>query len=113
MPKARILVRPLESVFRGSYFSSTRVKRSRTLPWPPVILAIMSLPQSTAQSITPIRTSTTRRRMEVMILRALPGFFLSFFMRLLSLVVAVSDLTGVETFVEAVSSPVSLLKSKA
>ena len=76
VPKARILVRPLASVLSGSYFSSVRENKSKTLPWPPVILAIISLPQKTAQVISPINTRTINNNIEVIIRRALDGFFL-------------------------------------
>lgn len=76
VPKARIFVRPFASVLSGSYFSSVRENRSKTLPWPPVILAIISLPQKTAQVISPINTRTINNNIEVIIRRALDGFFL-------------------------------------
>ena len=57
---------------------STKVRRSKTLPWPPVILAMMSLPQMMKQMPVPIRS----RRMTVIIiaitLRFLDLGFLAF-----------------------------------
>ena len=51
------------------------------LPWPPVILAIMSLPQMTSQMMPAINNSTMARIMLVMILRFLDtGFFTFFFL---------------------------------
>ena len=111
-------MRPLTSVLRGSYFSSTKVRRSRTLPWPPVILAMMSLPQNTPHKTSPMAARTMTSRIIVIILRALLGFldflgcavssvWLGFFMALsLVWVVLLSGLV-------AVSSLVSVLKSKA
>lgn len=52
--------------------------RSKTLPCPPVILAMMSLPQKTAQEIRPMRARTIKRAMQTMVRRALLGFFFSF-----------------------------------
>ena len=55
------------------------VIRSRTVPWPPVILAIMSLPQR-MKALTPaIRMRTMASIMMVIIRRALDFGFFSFF----------------------------------
>ena len=58
---------------------STKVRRSKTLPWPPVILAMMSLPQRTSQVTAPISSRTMTRIMVVMILRFLDTGFFTFF----------------------------------
>lgn len=55
-----------------------KVRRSRTLPWPPVILAIMSLPQRTAQVTRPIASKTIINNVQVIKRRSLEGFFLGF-----------------------------------
>lgn len=109
-----MLVRPLASVFRGSYWSSAKIK-SRTLPWPPVILAIMSLPQRT-KMVPAIRI---RLRIVMIMLRMILRFllvgFLGFFMVLPFwlitgvlgvLVVAIGDAA-------ILSSPLCSSKSKA
>ena len=58
-----------------------KVKRSKTLPWPPVILAIMSLPQITNQATPAINSKTIARIILVIILRFLDtGFFTFFFL---------------------------------
>lgn len=49
------------------------------LPWPPVILAMMSLPQMTSQIIPANNKSTIVRMMPVMILRFLDTGFFTFF----------------------------------
>lgn len=118
-------MRPLASVFRGSYLSSVKM-RSRTLPWPPVILAIMSLPHSTkmvpAITIKLSKVIITPR----IILRFLLVGFLSFFMGLpFWLVVEVRGLSdieadvwselaaGLEVALVAFSSSLWMSKSKA
>ena len=55
---------------------STKVRRSKTLPWPPVILAMISLPQRISQVTPPINNRTITNIILVMILRFLDtGFF--------------------------------------
>ena len=53
--------------------------RSKTLPWPPVILAMMSLPQRTSQVTPPMRSRTIINIMVVIILRAFDTGFFAFF----------------------------------
>ena len=51
------------------------------LPWPPVILAMMSLPQMTSQMTPAINKKTMAKMILVMILRFLDtGFFTFFFL---------------------------------
>ena len=83
--------------------------RSRTLPWPPVILAIMSLPQRTSQEIPPMSIRTIIKRILVIILRFFDtGFFsfLSFF----GLTGIFWELSSFDS--EACNSPLSESKSK-
>ncbi len=54
-------------------------KRSKTLPWPPVILAIMSLPQRISQVAAPAINRMIIIMTVMMILRFLDTGFLSFF----------------------------------
>lgn len=49
------------------------------LPWPPVILAMISLPQTTSQMMPAINNSTIARMILVMILRFLDTGFFAFF----------------------------------
>lgn len=78
------------------------MKRSRILPWPPVILAMISLPQRTAQVITPMSDKTMIKIILVIMRRALLGFFLSFLVFLSFFFLE-----------EATNSPLSPSKSKA
>ena len=73
-----MLVRPFSSVLSGSYWSSMNVSRSKTLPWPPVIRAIMSLPQRMSQTHPTVSNRIIDRTMPKMILRFLDIFFLAF-----------------------------------
>ena len=98
-----------------------KVTRSKTLPWPPVILAMMSLPQRTSQTMPAINNSMMARIILVMILRFLDTGFFAF----LDLVgFSVMSLSAVSSFVELVarwsmgvslawSSPVCSSKLKA
>ena len=92
-------MRPFSSVLSGTYVSSAKIK-SKTLPWPPVILAMISLPQIIKAITNAIRTTRTPMETRVMILRFLLGGFLAF-------------LTFLKGFLEALSSPVCSSKSKA
>lgn len=82
------------------------MKRSKTLPWPPVILAIMSLPQRIKAITPPIRrTARTETTVRMIFFFLVIGFlsFLDFF-RFLKLVSTGTD--------EAVSSPLCSSKLK-
>ena len=84
-----------------------KVRRSKTLPWPPVILAIMSLPQTTNQITPLISRITMNRMMLVMTLRFFDTGFFTFFDLMLS---ETSDAVfGVVS--EAFSSPLFSSKS--
>ena len=54
------------------------------MPWPPVILAIISLPQTTNQVTPPISKITMNRMMLVMTLRFFDTGFFAFFGLMLS-----------------------------
>ena len=75
-----------------------KVTRSKTLPWPPVILAMMSLPQRMSQTMPTINNSTMARMMLVMILRFLDTGFFTFLC-----------LVGFSVVGSSVASSVSLL----
>ena len=79
------------------------------LPWPPVILAIISLPQMRSQIPPPRRRRTKMRATVVIVLRTLPGFFLAFF----SFLGGFSFLTGSAGFSAGLKSLSPSLKSKA
>ena len=80
--------------------------KSNRLPWPPVILAIISLPQKTMQTTPLMRSRTMIRMILVMILRFLDTVFFAF----LGLEVGLS---GVEIgSLAAVRVWLSALKSK-
>ena len=65
------------------------------LPWPPVILAIMSLPQTSSQITPAINSNMMARIMLVMILRFLDtGFFAFFGLDVGGMSSASSDLLG-------------------
>ena len=77
------------------------------MPWPPVILAIISLPQTTNQVTPPISRIMMNRMMLVMTLRFFDTGFFTFFGLLLS---EASDVvSGVAS--EAFSSPLFSSKS--
>lgn len=78
------------------------MSKSKTLPWPPVILAMMSLPQRIKQTPAPTRSRTRTIIMVVMTLRFLDMGFLAFFSFLDDLVFLSFLLLGSS---EAVSSP--------
>ena len=67
-----------------------KVRRSKTLPWPPVILAMMSLPQIMSQVTAAISRITMARMMLVMILRFLDTGFFAFFSLCLLLILLVT-----------------------
>ena len=86
-----------------------KVIRSKILPWPPVILAMMSLPQMISQMTNPISNMTIVRMILVMILRFLDTGFFAFF----SLCFLFSDCSWISSFVVlAFSSPVDSSKLK-
>lgn len=103
-----MLVRPFSSVFKGSYVSVVKVRRSKTLPWPPVIFAIISFPQRTTQVTPPINTRTIKRASTERTFRTFPVFFFSFFIFLASFFSAFFW-----DFLEALRSLSPSLKSKA
>lgn len=103
-------MRPFSSVFKGSYFSSMKVRRSKTLPWPPVILAMMSLPQMIKTTAPATINNSKAMSIRVMILRFLDLGFFSFFIFLASFLVRVLPSVGV---LLAVSCPLCSSKSKA
>ena len=84
-----------------------KVRRSKTLPWPPVILAIIPLPQRMSQAMPIISNSTITIIVRLMILCFFDTGFFTFFGLMLS---ETSDAVfGVTS--EAFSSP--LLSSKS
>ncbi len=84
-----------------------KVRRSKTLPWPPVILAMISLPQTTNQITPPISRTTMNRMMLVMTLRFFDTGFFTFFDLMLS---ETSDVVF-RVASEAFSSPLFSSKS--
>lgn len=64
------------------------------LPWPPVILAMISLPQRTSQVMPAISNKTITRMMLVIILRFLDTGFFAFFGFLCLAVSGVADSVG-------------------
>lgn len=69
-----------------------KVRRSKTLPWPPVILAIIPLPQRMSQAMPIISNSTITIIVRLMILRFFDtGFFTFFGLELLRVSVVVCE----------------------
>jgi len=82
------------------------VNKSKILPCPPVILAMISLPQRINQTTPPIRSKTIKRIIPMIILRFLLMGFLCIFLAFFDWLV---NSEGSDAF----NSPVCSSKSKA